>query len=813
MKVLKFGGTSVGSAQRIIEVADIIKTNLEQEPLTVVLSAFSGVTDSLIELSKIATTGSTEYKDLLKVLVNRHIEVIQEIVPVHEQSSLTVQVKIWFNDLEDVLNGVRLVGELSIRCLDYVMSFGELLSGLICSAVFKGQGINCAFLDSRTILRTDGTFGGGLVDFNITNKNIVEHFKKHKETQIITGFIASTDNNDTITLGRGGSDYTAAIIGAALKASVIEIWTDVDGMMTADPRKVKKAFSQPLVRYEEAMELSHFGAKVIYPPTVQPALDNGIPIKVKNTLNPAYEGTVVDNSIEVATFAICGISSIPKIALFRIQGTGMVGVTGVSARLFTSLAEAKVNIILISQASSEFSICFAIKPEDAARAKAAIEKTFASELEKNLIEPISIEKSLSVISVVGSNMKNSPGIAGRVFHTLGKNGINIIAIAQGSSELNISAVIDQKDEIKALNTLHEEFFFPETKSINVYLIGVGLIGSALLDQIKEHADSLKLEHGHEIKLVGLANTKKMYFNANGTNPKNSNAVLEEKGIKYNLDDFITEIKNNNLRNSVFVDCTASSDVASKYLDILRSHISIVTPNKKAQSGEQIYYQSLIIAKRKREVEFLYETSVGAGLPVINTLNDLLKSGDKVIKIEAVLSGTLSYIFNSVRPNTNFSDIVKQAKTKGFTEPDPREDLNGQDVARKILILARESGFNLELSDVQIESLVPKDLEKVSASEFLQQLSKYDSEFESRRLKATEAGAKLCFIASFSENQAKVGIQEIKPDHPFYNLDGSDNIVSFTTKRYLDRPLVVKGPGAGAEVTAAGVFADIVRAAS
>lgn len=810
MKVLKFGGSSVASAERIKGVIDIVVSEQKKKPV-VVVSAFGGITDKLIEMGKLAVTGNEKYSALLKDLENKHFEVIKALIGVKSQSSVLANVKITINELEDVLHGVFLVKELSPRTLDFIMSFGERLSAYIISQCIKDTGMEAEYLDARQLIVTDNHFGLALVDFHSTNNKIKNYFDSHKQLQIVTGFIASTEHNETTTLGRSGSDYTAAIIGAALEVEEIEIWTDVNGMMTADPRKVKKSFTVKTMTYAEAMEMSHFGAKVIYPATMQPAMNKNIPIHIKNTFNPSFEGTLICRTNKGDNQVIKGISSIEDIALLRLQGSGMMGIVGISMRLFTSLARKKINVILISQASSEYSICFAVTAKDAPVAKKEIEKEFVMEMKAGLIDEVIVEKDLSIVAIVGSNMCNTPGVSGKMFHALGKNGVNVVAIAQGSSELNISAVIHKDDESKAINALHEAFFLSDKKSLNIFLVGTGLVGHTLVNMIDSHFAYLSKEQNIEPVIIGIANSKKMYFNTDGVELKNWKSLLDNSDQKMSMDEFVQKMKKLNLPNSVFVDCTASETPAQYYNEILTGSISIVTPNKKANSGSYENYKQLKRASQKYGVKFLYETNVGAGLPVINTLNDLLFSGDKVIKIEAILSGTISYIFNTFGAGVKFSDIVKQAKEKGYTEPDPRDDLNGMDVARKLLILSREVGLPLEISDINIGQIVSANAMKApSVDAFFDELVKEDGVMSTRVAEATQKGCKLRYIAVLEDGKASISLQEVDANHPFYSLSGSDNIISFTTDRYKERPLVVKGPGAGAEVTAAGVFADIIR---
>ena len=812
MKVLKFGGSSVGDPKRIMNVIKIVKHSItNNKKIAVVFSAFHGVTDELIKISNMAASGDSTYFEFFKTIEKNHIIIAKELLNVKTQSNTLANIKLNFNELEDVLHGVFLIKELSPRTRDFILSFGERLSSYIISQVLIDNKVDCEYLDSRQLVKTDENFSAAKVDFISTNRNIIRYFRSHKKLQVITGFIGSTNSNETTTLGRGGSDYTASIYASALNAKEIEIWTDVDGVLTADPKKVKKAFSLKNLTYEEAMELSHFGAKVIHPPTMQPALDKKIPIRIKNTFNPSFEGTVINGKGGANDYLIKGISSIDEISLIRIQGGGMIGEVGLAQRIFSALGSKKINIILITQASSEHSLCLAILPNDADSAVKAIKNELHYEInEKKIYEPI-VENNLSIIAVVGENMRNKPGLSGKVFQALGKNGINIVAIAQGSSELNISTVVSKDNVAKALNALHDAFFLSITKTVNLFIVGTGLIGGTLLRQITNQTSFLAKEYLLNIKIIALANRSKMLIDSNSIDSNAWKEKIESSESKTNLNEFVGQMKRLNLPNSIFVDCTASEEVVDKYQDILDASISIVTPNKKANSRSMDFYLSLKQSALHHNVKFMYETNVGAGLPIINTVRDLVSSGDKIIKIEGILSGTLSYLFTSFTKGTSFSQILKEAKLKGFTEPDPRDDLNGLDFARKILILAREVGMRMELSDVKVENLVPiKARNSKSIDDFFVKIEKCNEDFELKRKKAEEKNKVLRYIAKLENGKAEISLQEIDEKHPFYSLSATDNILALTTKHYNDRPIVIKGPGAGADVTAAGVFADIIR---
>ena len=815
MKVLKFGGTSCGTATSIQLVLNIIKAKQAKEgQIAAVFSAMGGVTNKLIEAGRLATQNDSTYFDIVREIENRHFEVVRTLINVKLQSKVFANIRTIINELEDLLKGVSLIREISTRTSDLIVSFGERLSTTLIHEILNAQGIDCQYLDARKVIRTDATFGIASVDFAVTNRQIQEHFSKTKSLQLITGFIGSTEKGETTTLGRGGSDYTGSIFGAALNAEEIEIWTDVDGMMTADPRKVKNAFTIPTITYSEAMELTHFGAKVIYPPSLQPAFTKNIPIRVLNTFNPDFVGTVVNRVAEPSEFIITGISSIDNLALVNLQGSGMIGVAGVSAKLFTVLAKHEISVILISQASSEHSICFAINPSASANVKAILENEFKNEIAVGDVEGIDIQENLSVIAVVGEGMRRHTGVSGKLFSVLGKNGINIIATAQGSSELNISVVIEKKDISKALNVIHDSFFFSQAKTLNLFLVGTGLIGKALLEQLQGQENYLSKYKALKINLVGVMNSRKMLIDPQGISLDSWENERDSKGKKSEIWEFVEEAKRLNLPNSVFADCTANKEIHNFYLGLFEANISVVTPNKVANSGRYEDYALLHRTALVKGVKFLYETNVGAGLPVINTLQGLISSGDRFEKIEGVLSGTLSYIFNNFKAGVKFADIVQEAKVKGYTEPDPREDLSGMDVARKILILGREIGLRLEPEDVTIEKLLPENCEKApTVVDFFKELEVSNTYFEAMVNEAEAKGEVLRFIATLENNKINIGVKSIGKTHPFYMMDGADNVISFTTKRYHDRPLVIKGPGAGAEVTASGVFADIVAIGS
>lgn len=812
MRVIKFGGTSVQNATNINKAIAIIREKMTDDKLLVVVSAFGGITNKLIEVSNLAAKGDNTYTTILKDIETRHIDAIKELVKSDKQNNVIEHTRMTLKNFDDLLHGVFLLQELSPRTLDMVMSFGERLSAYIIAQALKEQGINAEFLDSRDVVKTDKNFGTAKVNFELTNKLIKQHVGDGVKLFVATGFISSTVDCETTTLGRGGSDYSGAIFAGALDAKVLEIWTDVDGMMTADPRKVKKAYPIKHISYAEAMELSHFGAKVLEPRTVLPAMSKQIPILIKNTFNPTAEGTLITEKAPANNLSIRGISSIDNVSLITVQGSGMIGEAGISMRLFQAIARQHINVILITQCSSEHSITFAVLPLDADRAKKCLEAEFELEIKLKLIDSILMEDDLAVIAVVGENMKSIPGISAKLFTALGRNGVNVMAIAQGASELNISVVISNVDKIKALTSIHEMFFLSDVKTVNVFVVGTGTIGGALLKQINAQRSTLVQKNGIDVKVAGISNIDGFLIDEDGIDLDSWEATMKEKGRKPVFSDFVAAVKDLNLRNSVFVDNTASADVAAVYEELLEKSISVVTPNKIANASDINRYNRLHAISAKTGARFLYETNVGAGLPVISTLKDLINSGDEIIKIEAILSGSLNYIFSNVSSKKDFATAVNEARDKGFTEPDPKIDLSGKDVARKILILSREIGKQINLEDIEISNCLSPESQKTETWDALSKtLVEFDNKEYAKIIQQAEAkGNRLKYIASFENGKSSTAVKEIDASHPFFNVLGSDNIISFTTSRYKTNPLIVIGPGAGAEVTAAGVFADIIR---
>jgi aspartokinase/homoserine dehydrogenase 1 len=813
MQVLKFGGTSVANAENINKVAEIVRASHKKDRTIVVASALGGVTDALLQCGLLAAAEEESYKEKLQAIELRHLETVKSLIPITHQSSALSLVKKRCNELEDICNGVFLLGELSVRTKDKILSYGELMSSQIISAKLKTIGLENQWKDSRELISTDSQFGYAAVDFEVTNKRMNAFFSEATEALfVVPGFIASDNKGTTTTLGRGGSDYTAAIFAAALHATTVEIWTDVSGMMTADPRLVSNAKIIPNISYQEAMELSHFGAKVIYPPTIQPVMTKSIPVWIKNTFAPTDMGTVIEKVASRNGSSIRGITSINHIALLSLEGSGMVGIPGFSKRLFEALSNEKINVILITQASSEHSICVGVEEAAVSKAKEIVDRAFDHEIKTGKVDPLVIEKGLSIVALVGDNMKSHPGISGKMFGSLGRNGVNVRAIAQGSSERNISAVIATSDVKKTINVLHEEFFETTHKQLNLFIAGTGNVGKRLLEQLKQQFGYLQEHLRVQVRVIGLANSKKMIFNDDGIDLGNWKNALEA-GDSMELQKFINIARSKNLRNAVFVDVTANKEVGTCYDELLQKSISVVACNKIACSSPFVYYKKLKNLAREYNASFFFETNVGAGLPVIGTLNDLLRSGDKVNRIEAVLSGTLNFVFNNYDGKKSFATVVKQAQDEGYTEPDPRLDLSGTDVMRKIMILAREAGEKIEMEDIGNRSFMPESCMTGTVDEFYEAMSKEENHFKKLHADAAAENKKLKFVAKYENGKASVGLQHINTDHDFYHLYGKDNIVLFYTDRYPAQPLVIKGAGAGAEVTASGVFADIIRVAS
>lgn len=810
MKVLKFGGTSVGSAKSINNVIDILENYSKNDSIICAVSAVGGITDKLLLAGKQAQNKDAEYNATFNLIKNIHFDIINELNPSNGKS-LGEQVEADLNALKNLLDGIYLINELSPKTSDKLVSFGELLSSFIIAETMNYRGMSVVRKNSQELIVTNSNFTKAEVNFAITNKNIQDYFNSAPQRiTIIPGFIAKSQAGEQTTLGRGGSDYTAAIVAAALNVQQLEIWTDVSGMYTTNPKLVKQAYPIEKISYQEAMELSHFGAKVLYPPTVQPVLNLNIPIHIKNTAEPEAVGTIISNEVSNNGSPVTGISNISNIALLTLQGSGMIGIPGFSKRLFETLSLEKINVILITQASSEHSICLGIDENDAQLAKTAIDATFENEIALRKIDPIIVEKDLSIIALVGDNMKNHQGISGKMFSTLGKNNINIRAIAQGASEKNISAVILQSDVKKALNSLHEQFFESKTKQLNVFITGVGNVGEKLVEQIKQQRKYLKENLKINLRIVGLSNSKNMIFNDDGIDLNHWKDQLA-MGEKATLDGFFEKVKSLNLRNSIFVDVTANKEVADFYAKYLRQSIGVVACNKIACSSDYENYKLLKRLSLKYNAPFLFETNVGAGLPIIGTLSNLMASGDTITSIQAVLSGSLNFVFNNFNDTTKFYDVVKQAAAEGYTEPDPRIDLSGVDVARKILILARESGLEMNLEDISNTSFLSEaGLKSGSVEDFYQTLIDDEAHYQKLYASAKAKGCQLKYVAQLNQGKASVGIQEIPSDHPFYNLKGKDNIVMFYTKRYPEQPMIIKGAGAGAEVTASGLFADIIR---
>ncbi|MDA3928897.1 MAG: bifunctional aspartate kinase/homoserine dehydrogenase I [Prolixibacteraceae bacterium] len=807
MKVLKFGGTSVGSVENLQKVKQIVES--QQTDVVVIVSALGGITDNILNMAKTAATTRTFLTTEMLEITTRHMTTIETLVPETMQTEVKASIQEKLDELENLVKGVSMIGELTNKTLDRIGGMGEMLSSTIIAAYLGAKWIN-----SADLILTDSNFVKAEVDFEQTNKNIKAKFVGFSGIAIAPGFVAKNILGESTTLGRGGSDFTAAIYAAALDVESLEIWTDVTGFMTADPRVISKAYTIDYLTYSEAMELSHFGAKVIYPPTILPVYRKRIPIRIKNTTDPEAEGTLIGHKkLAGKERMIKGISSISGITLLTLQGAGMVGVTGISMRMFSALGNQSVNVILISQASSENSISVAVPIEDAEKAKLAVEQEFKHEIDNEFINGVLLEKDLSIVAIVGENMKESAGIAGKLFNTLGKNGVNIRAIAQGASELNISWVVKTSDLRKTLNVVHEGFFLSAYKELNLFLIGIGTVGGNFIQQLKQQHEKLFNEKRLKVKLVGIANSKKMLFDRDGINLDTYFNELTNSELLSDFDEYIKHMIELNLYNSVCIDCTANENLANYYQNVLDARISIVAANKVAASSSYSNYKNLKDTAVRNGIKFFFETNVGAGLPILSTIKDLINSGDKIIKIQAVLSGTLNYIFNTISADIPLSKAIEMAKEAGYSEPDPRIDLSGKDVVRKLLILARESGYALEEKDVKTEKFVPETLFAGSEAEFWTGVKELDSEFEALRSKLATENKKWRFIATFEENNSNASLQTVESNSPFFDLEGSNNIILISTERYKEYPMQIKGYGAGADVTAAGVFADIIRIAN
>ncbi|MGV3459053.1 MAG: bifunctional aspartate kinase/homoserine dehydrogenase I [Flavobacterium sp.] len=810
MNILKFGGTSVANAENIAKAIAIIKSK-KPARMAVVVSALGGITDMLQDAANAAAAKDGSYREILKNITLRHTEIIAKLFPDGNAGVVETSITKDLQHLETLLDGCYLLGELSARTKDLILSFGEVLSSCIITHALMADGEDCTYADSRELIKTNSHFGKAVVNFEISNLLIQHYFDKNKsQITVLPGFIAESEDGHFTTLGRGGSDFTAAILAAALDAEQLEIWTDVSGIYTANPKLVKQAEAISHITFEEAMELSHFGAKVLYPPTIQPIVSKGITLLIKNTFDPDAPGSVVTRKVGAGTNPVKGISNIDNITLVTLEGPGMIGVSGFSKRLFEVISKENVNVIFITQASSEHSICFGILDSEAPKAKIAIDNEFRFEINQQKIKPAILENGLSIIAIVGENMKSHQGLSGKMFSTLGRNNVNVRAIAQGATERNISAVIDSRDVKKALNSLHETFFEDNTVQLNLFVMGVGNVGDKFLEQIQQQRKYLKDNLKINVRVIGLSNSRKMYFDEDGIALKDRAALLET-GEPTSHEGFLAAIKKLNLRNSIFVDNTASDSVAMTYADYLKQNIAVVTCNKVACSSDYSHYRELKDLSRQYNAPFLFETNVGAGLPIIDTLKNVVASGDRIHKIKAVLSGSLNFIFNNFNENVSFYDIVKQAQAEGYTEPDPKIDLSGIDVKRKLVILIRESGYKMEIDEIGNNSFLPEEsLATTSVDAFFESLKTHASHFDNLYKEAASKESRLKFVATFEDGKAYVGLEFIPKDHPFYNLEGKDNIVLFHTDRYVDQPLIIKGAGAGAAVTASGIFADVIR---
>ena len=810
MKVLKFGGTSVGSVKSILSLKRIVENEARRQPIVVVVSALGGITDQLIATSRLAVSGKDEWRTSFEQMVDRHHKMIDTIITdPNDRETLFNTVDALFEQLHSIYFGVFLIRDLSKKTQDAIVSYGERLSSNIVATLVRGS----KWMDSRSFIKTYDIAGKNTLDSALTNQLVVEAFKDMPRVTLVPGFISTDRDTGEITnLGRGGSDYTAAIIAAALDAEVLEIWTDVDGFMTADPRVIKSAYTIDQLSYVEAMELCNFGAKVIYPPTIYPVCVKNIPIRVKNTFNPSAPGTIIKEKIANDAKPIKGISSINGTSLITVSGLSMVGVIGVNRRIFTALADNGISVFLVSQASSENSTSIGVRNEDAKEAVKVLNHEFASEIANGAMYPMHLESNLATIAIVGENMKHTPGIAGKLFGTLGRSGISVIACAQGGSETNISFVVDSRSLRKSLNVLHDSFFLSEYKVLNLFVCGVGTVGGKLLEQIRNQYDELKEHSRLKLNVVGIASSKNAIFDRDGIDLNNYREQLHnsEPSTPHSLCENILKM---NIFNSVFVDCTASADIAALYPALLNHNINVVAANKIAASSSYDNYRLLKDTALLRGVKFLFETNVGAGLPIIGTINDLRNSGDRILRIEAVLSGTLNFIFNEIAADVPFSETVRRAKEQGYSEPDPRIDLSGTDVIRKLVILTREAGYRIEQDDVEKHLFVPDEYFQGSVDDFWKKLPRLDADFEQKRKQLEKEDKRWRFVATMDQGKASVALKAVGKDHPFYSLEGSNNIVLLTTERYKEYPMLIQGYGAGASVTAAGVFANIMSIAN
>lgn len=809
MKVIKFGGTSVGSVSALLKLKNIMAQQSER-PIVIVVSAIAGMTDTLIKTARTAARGSTDYFADLAEIKNRHIALIEGVIAPERQQTLKEELSAIFEELSNIFQGVALIRELSDKSEDVIMSYGERLSSLIVSRL-----LDIPHFDAGQLIKTDHKFGKHVVNFELTSAAIRQHLSQLPPILVLGGFISSDAQTGEITnIGRGGSDYTAAILASELNASILEIWTDVDGFMTADPKVINNAYVIEKLSYVEAMELSNFGAKVIYPPTIFPVYHKNIPIRIKNTFNPDTPGTYIsrDKSLGEGK-AIKGISSIPDTSLITVQGLGMVGVIGVNYRIFKSLAHAGISVFLVSQASSENTTSIGVRNAEAQATVQALKKEFSHEIEMGEINDIFAESDLATVAIVGDGMKRTPGIAGKLFSTLGRNGINVIACAQGASETNISFVIKLDHLRKSLNVIHDSFFLSDYQVLNVFLAGIGTVGGSLLDQIKQQQPKLMAQNSLKMNVVGIADIDKVIFSREGIDLNHYQDLLHSQGQDSSPALLRDEILAMNIFNSVFVDCTASPDIAALYPDLLSHNVSVVAANKIAASSDFDNYANLKELARRKGVKYLFETNVGAGLPIINTMNSLIHSGDRILKMEAVLSGTLNFIFNTLSADLPLSKTIKLAQEKRFSEPDPRIDLSGTDVIRKLVILAREAGYKVEQDDVKKNLFIPDQYFEGSLDDFWNSISDLDASFEEKRKRLEQESKRWRFVAKMENGACSVGLQEVASTHPFYDLEGSNNIILIQTERYFQDPMVIKGYGAGAAVTAAGVFGDIISIAN